>query len=141
MSGVLHGLMASIGVTIRAPNVSAAGAQPGTSFAGLSWDNDGTIDKTEDLTTTNDFDDWMLPTNGDNAANYEIKFEQSAGSGLDVASDPLSTWLALSTARNLQLTNPSAPSGISANGTYIIRSAASLAQLANGTWALSATAL
>lgn len=136
MTGAVIGVVGA-GVVIEAPAVAATGFSAGSSFASLTWDDDGTIDKVEDLTNTNDFDDWMIPNGGEQGGNYEIKFEQSAGDTLDAGSDSLSTWHALSTPRTLQLAQSGSGSK-SANGTYIIRRASST-ELDNGTWQLDVT--
>lgn len=123
------------------PNINAANMAAeiltGTTSAvvGVEIDNDGTIDINNDG-SPQDGGDWMQPPLSSLSSLYEVKFEQSAGSTLDVASAALSTWHACSTDRLLQLTQ----SGIgskSANGTYIIRLASSTAELDNGTWSLT----
>jgi hypothetical protein len=106
---------------------------PTPAFAGISFESDGDVMSTT-VAGSVDAGDWIAPKAAAPGA-YQIMAHQNSGDALDVGSDALDTWLALTSARAWQQTQTGAGSK-SANLTVSIRLGSTV--LSSGVFTLAA---
>jgi len=108
----------------------------GTSTAGIVFESDGDVVKTNSLGNT-DAGDWISPKAAA-PGTYEIMAHQESGDALDGGSSALDTWLVLTSSRSWSITQIGAGAK-SATLTVSIRIGSVV--LSSGSGTLSATAL
>lgn len=106
---ILAALLSGPKVTITDRTYTRATAAG--SPAGVRFNPDGTKEGLSDdlgggtWTQADGGTDWIVPQSATIGNDYEIRAEQESGDALDVSSDALDTWLALSSIRTWELSN------------------------------------
>ena len=125
-------------VTVSGETISATALSPTDAIAGVSFQNDGTVDSLIN-SVSNQIDvgtDWVRPA-GAAPSSYEIRLTVSSGLAPNVPfSAPIDTWLALTTSRNWELERIGAGTN---SGTWLIEiRRGSGPVLASGSYIISA---
>ena len=87
-------------VSLSGETITDSDLHPGTVTAYVIINSDGTIDKTEDITTSqiDNATDWIIP-NSAGGGGYEVRYTGHSGDALTAEAASENTWIALSSDR------------------------------------------